>query len=421
VVKEKLKLGYKETEIGIIPEDWNIRNILENSILKARIGWQGLTTEEYLRSGNFYLVCGTDFDNGRINWDNCFFINKERYMKDTNIQLDKGDVLITKDGTIGKIAYIDKLLLPATLNSGVFVVRPKNKNYDSKYLFYLISSNYFTKFLNKLKAGSTISHLYQKDFSSFDLLLPPTIEEQSAIAKVLTDNDKLIELLDLLIEKKKNIKIGIMQKLLAGKTESTNSTKKGVKKTLKQIIQIPVSDGPHLTPNFISKGIPFLSVNNIVNNKINLSNLRYISEEDHKVFSKKCKPNKGDILMGKAATVGTIAINELDFEINIWSPLALIRIKKQFNTRFIYYCFQSSFVQKQILFYTNSSSQGNIGMGDIEKLEFKIPPREKQDFITDILSDIDEEIEKIEEKREKLKLIKIGLMQQLLTGRIRLK
>ena len=130
------KQGYKFTEeFGYIPEDWDILNIIETSILKARIGWQGLTTAEYLKSGDYYLVTGTDFFNGKIDWDNCNYVDKNRYEQDKNIQIKEGDILITKDGTIGKVAYIDNILKPTTLNSGIFVVRPKEKNYNTKYLY----------------------------------------------------------------------------------------------------------------------------------------------------------------------------------------------------------------------------------------------------------------------------------------------
>ena len=150
---------FKKTELGEVPEDWRFEKISDNSVLKGRIGWQGLTTAEYRQKGEFHLVTGTDFKNGKIDWKNCVYVDKERYSQDTNIQLKKDDVLVTKDGTIGKIAYIDILLQPATLNSGVFVIRPIDKAYFPLFLYYILCSDYFVKFLNKLKAGSTINHL----------------------------------------------------------------------------------------------------------------------------------------------------------------------------------------------------------------------------------------------------------------------
>jgi len=175
-----------------------------------------------------------------------------------------------------------------------------------------------------------------------------------------------------------------------------------------------------LTPEFVKNGIPFLSVNNLVDNKIDFTDLRQISIKDHEFFSRKCKPEKNDILLGKAASVGKIAVVETDFEFNIWSPIAMIRLKKNISSMFVYYSFQSRPLLNQINYFTNASSQGNIGMGDIEKLKITLPPSDEQTCIATILSDMDREIDALEKKLSKTKNLKQGLMQQLLTGKIRL-
>ncbi|MBD2269379.1 restriction endonuclease subunit S [Anabaena sp. FACHB-1391] len=197
---------------------WVNINIFDTSILKARIGWQGLTTAEYLKNGDYFLITGTDFFDGRIKWETCFYVDEKRYSQDKNIQLKREDVLITKDGTIGKIAYIDILPIPATLNSGVFVIRPKSDIYLPLYFYYVLYSSYFSNFLRKLQAGSTIAHLYQKDFIGFNFPVPKSLEEQKAIAEILTDIDKEIEALEKKRDKYKTIKQGMMQELLTGKT-----------------------------------------------------------------------------------------------------------------------------------------------------------------------------------------------------------
>ncbi|RZB35174.1 MAG: type I restriction enzyme, S subunit [Desulfobacteraceae bacterium Eth-SRB1] len=212
-----IKTGYKQTEVGVIPEDWGIKSIVENSTMKARIGWQGLTVAEYLKNGDYFLITGTDFVDRKIKWDTCHYVNKVRYVQDKNIQIRVGDILITKDGTIGKVAYVDSLPLNATLNSGVFVIRPKDNAYNPLYLFYIFNSSFFRDFLNKLVAGSTINHLYQKDFVSFQIPLPPTKAEQTAIATALNDADALITQSGKLIAKKRAIKQGAMQELLKPK------------------------------------------------------------------------------------------------------------------------------------------------------------------------------------------------------------
>ncbi len=218
MVSDKIiKKDYKQTEIGVIPSDWVVKKLANVASLKARIGWQGLTTAEYKDSGEYYLITGTDFKNGFIDWESCHYIEKVRYNQDKNIQIKEHDVLVTKDGTIGKVALINRISKPATLNSGVFVIRPFKNEFFPEYFYYLLLSEVFYKFLVQLSAGSTINHLYQKDFVNFSFQAPSNITEQTAIATVLSDMDAEIEKLEQKLDKYRQIKTGMMQKLLIGK------------------------------------------------------------------------------------------------------------------------------------------------------------------------------------------------------------
>lgn len=209
--------NYKQTEIGLIPEDWEVKNINKECTIKARIGWQGLKSTEYLDSGDYILVTGTDFDSGFINWNSCSYVTKWRFDQDKNIQIKQGDILITKDGTIGKVAFLNEIPMQGTLNSGVFVIRPKNSDkIDSVFLSLIFKSIWFDSFLEQITSGSTIVHLYQKDFVKFNFPLPSK-EEQNAIANVLSSMDKEIETLNTKLEKYRNLKIAMMQQLLTGK------------------------------------------------------------------------------------------------------------------------------------------------------------------------------------------------------------
>ncbi len=198
-----------------IPKEWKTQQLGKNSSLKGRIGWQGLTTSEYLVTGNYHLVTGTDFKNGKIDWENCVYVNKDRYIQDPNIQLKNADILVTKDGTIGKIAFVSLPKKPATLNSGVFVIRPIDNQYRPLFLYYILFSDYFEKFLNKLKAGSTINHLYQKNFVGFKFPIP-TLAEQTKIASILSGVDAYIQKNQEYKKKLEELKKGLMQKLLTG-------------------------------------------------------------------------------------------------------------------------------------------------------------------------------------------------------------
>ena len=197
--------------------EWEVKRLGDSALLKARIGWQGLTTAEYLSSGNYFLVTGTEFDSGYIAWNNCHFVDEKRYKQDKYIQLRPRDILVTKDGTIGKVALVTDLPGQATLNSGIFVIRPLDNAFNPEFFYYLLCSQVFSEFLGQLAAGSTINHLYQKDFVSFSYQKPPTIEEQAAIANILNGIDSELIALKTCLNKTRAIKQGMMQQLLTGK------------------------------------------------------------------------------------------------------------------------------------------------------------------------------------------------------------
>lgn len=171
--------------IGNIPADWEIKKIKYIATLKGRIGWQGLTSDEYTDEGA-YLITGTDFNNGGINWETCVHVPMKRWEEAKDIQIENGDLLITKDGTVGKVAIVDGLDSPCSLNSGVLRISTIN-GYDRRFLFWVLQSEVFwTWYLNKTAGNSTILHLYQGDFAEFNYAIPP-LPEQRAIATFLDD------------------------------------------------------------------------------------------------------------------------------------------------------------------------------------------------------------------------------------------
>lgn len=193
---------YKESGvpwIGEVPKDWQIPVLKRTTYIKGRIGWQGLTSEEYRSDGKYHLITGTDFDNGKIRWERCWYVDKARYLEDENIQLCEDDVLITKDGTIGKIAIVENMPSKATLNSGVFVTRPFKKQYLQRFMFWVLNSDLFPEFIEYSKVGTTIAHLYQKTFERFIYPLP-SLSEQRRITAYL---DKTCSAIDVAIETKR--------------------------------------------------------------------------------------------------------------------------------------------------------------------------------------------------------------------------
>ena len=190
--------------IGDIPSSWNTKRIKYLAQLKGRIGWQGLTSDEYTDVGPF-LITGVDFSNGGINWENCVHITEERWAVAPEIHIKNGDLLITKDGTVGKVAIVEKLQGKASLNSGVLLVKTSD-DHNKKFLYWtLLSEEFWTWFRLKNAGNSTIVHLYQNDFAEFSYAFPD-VTEQKAIADYLdkecaqidsiaADLEKQIELL----------------------------------------------------------------------------------------------------------------------------------------------------------------------------------------------------------------------------------
>ena len=174
-------------------DDWEQRKLVDIATMHARIGWQNLRTSEFLDDGDYYLITGTDFKDGRIDFSSCHYVAKERYDQDKNIQIHNGSILITKDGTLGKVAYISGLNKPATLNAGVFNVVIKANDVDEKYLYHYLAGPFLMDYVSKRATGGTIKHLNQNILVDFPVVLP-SYDEQKKIGETLQDLDNLITL-----------------------------------------------------------------------------------------------------------------------------------------------------------------------------------------------------------------------------------
>ena len=177
-----------------ITSSWEQRKLSELTSMHARIGWQNLRTSEFLDSGNYMLITGTDFNDGAINFSTCHYVERERYEQDRNIQIHNGSILITKDGTLGKVAYVQGLSMPATLNAGVFNVQIKDaNNVDEKYLFQYLKAPFLMDYVDKKATGGTIKHLNQSILVDFPVILPQR-SEQTLIGAFFLQLDNLITL-----------------------------------------------------------------------------------------------------------------------------------------------------------------------------------------------------------------------------------
>lgn len=214
------KKGTKQSELGEIPEDWVIKILSEISTMHGRIGWQGLKQEEFtFNDRQPFLITGMNFKDGSIRWDEVYHIAEDRYEMDKNIQLQVGDILMTKDGTIGKLLYVNHIPSPgkATLNSHLLVFRPKQNTYKPAFLYYLMKTEVLDKHIEINKSGSTFFGITQAAMSKLRVYMP-SIEEQTAIATILSDMDEELQALEQRLSKTRQIKQGMMQELLTGKT-----------------------------------------------------------------------------------------------------------------------------------------------------------------------------------------------------------
>lgn len=162
--------------------------------IKGRIGWKGLKKNEYLPHSDYRIINGESLTDDGIDWSKAGYITKERYDESPEIMLQEGDILVSKDGTIGKIGYITSLDAPTTVASGIFVIRNLNpKLIDTRFIYNFLCSKRFKDFITMRTEGSVIPHLYQKDFVELDFPLPP-IDEQKRIVSILDTISSKIDL-----------------------------------------------------------------------------------------------------------------------------------------------------------------------------------------------------------------------------------
>jgi type I restriction enzyme S subunit len=250
--------------------DWEQRRLGEIATMNARIGWQNLRTSEFLDNGDYMLITGTDFKDGAIDYSNIHYVEKERFEQDKKIQISNGSILITKDGTLGKVAYVEGLTMPATLNAGVFNVRVKeNLVVDRKYLFHYLKAPFLLKFADQRSTGGTIKHLNQNVLVEFPIPLP-RLEEQYKIAGLLSSLDTTITLHQDKLNHLKRLKHAFLQQMFPKIEEKIPSMRfahfreEWEKFTLKDVIVSEIkgkaksemvgTETPYLETNYLNGG-----------------------------------------------------------------------------------------------------------------------------------------------------------------------
>ena len=185
-------LQFQESEFGLIPIHWELPKLGNILYIKGRIGWKNLRKSDYTKEG-YAIFTGKMFIGDKVDWMEAERIPKDRYDESPEIILKKNDILLTKDGTIGKVAFIYELKEPATIASHIFLIRSETDQLLQRYLFYFFISPYFQQLVETRIEGSVVPALYQRDIVDLRMPLPP-IKEQNWIVKVLDKITRKIEL-----------------------------------------------------------------------------------------------------------------------------------------------------------------------------------------------------------------------------------
>ena len=385
----EIKQGYKQTDVGVIPEDWGVCRI--GKVLSICHGRSQKNVEVTIGK---YPILATG---GKIGETNTYLYNKP-------------SVLVGRKGTINKPQYIDK---PFWTVDTLFYSDIKCDNLP-KYLFYKFCLIDWQKY----NEASGVPSLSSKTIESIQIPLPKPAE-QKVIAEALSDVDGLIESLEELVAKKQDIKTATMQQLLTGKKRLLGFDGEWEVRSLGQLCH-EINDGTHYTPKYVDNGVPFYSVENVTAN--NFSDTKFISEKEHYELIKRCKPEKGDILLTRIGSIGDTQIIDWEVNASIYVSLALLKINQLVDERYIY-CY-TKFHQFQKDIETRSlmnATPKKINMGDIKDVPILCPPTlPEQTAIATILSDMDADIEVLEEQLTKTRSLKSGMMQELLTGNTRL-
>lgn len=425
--------------IGEIPSDWNTKRIKYMANLKGRIGWQGLTSDEYQDDGA-YLITGVDFADGGIDWKNCVHVPMRRWEEAKDIQIQNGDLLITKDGTIGKVAIVSAMPGETSLNSGVLRIMPI-EGYSKRFLYWVIKSSEFWNWFNFRNAGnSTIIHLYQGDFAEF-LYAFPDYDEQESIATYLDEHcgelDKIISNLTSQIGTLKAYKKSLITETVTkGLNKSISMKNSNVEwigtipehwniKKIKHIAKIKTGTTPDGNDGIIyddnDKGIRWFTPGDLSEEKFILNQSeKSITYDSIKRYGITPYSSNSILLVAIGATIGKVGFS---MESSYSNQQITAIMPYDMNPKYLTYVLVAAnqYIKDNALFTTlpimNNQYIGNI--------KVTVPPNEVQDDITSYLDQKCQEIDSIIHIKEnllsKMEHYKESIIFEFITGKKRIK
>ena len=429
--------------VGTIPANWEINKIKYISTLKGRIGWQGLTSEEYTNEGA-YLITGTDFEKGSINWDTCVHVPMRRWEEARDIQIENGDLLITKDGTIGKVAIVKNMPGKTSLNSGVLRIMPI-EGYSRRFLYWVIQSEEFWNWFNYKNAGnSTIIHLYQGDFAEFVYAFPNYAEQESIadyldmhcakLDSIISDLEQQIETLQ---KYKKSLITEAVTKGLDKSAPMKDSGIEWIGKVpetwdIKRIKYISALITKGATPDDISfiedelHPIRFIKAENIQNGKLHQEPEFFITTADNVTLQRAILRDKDILFVIAGATIGKVAKMRAELmPCNLNQAVCLIRMKASQCPDYYNYVLQSNITSVVINLLTVQAAQPNLSMGNIANIKVPVPLLEDQIVIAEFLDakckQIDDTLAIKQSQLETMRAHKTSLIYEYVTGKKRVK
>ena len=415
----------KQTEIGLIPDDWKV--IKFGDKVDIFRGGSPRPIERYITT-NAYGINWIKIGDVRPN-DKYIRQTEEKIIpegKSRSREVKKGDFILSNSMSFGR-PYI--LNIDGCIHDGWLTIQNYSESFDKEFLYYLLGSDEVFKQYVQMAAGSSVQNLNKEKVADLQLKVPP-LPEQQRIAKALSDVDALISTTEKLIQKKKNIKQGAMQELLTGKkrlpgfakSTRTKMTELGEipedweVKTLGEIGYFIGGGTPDTNKIEYWKGsIPWISSSDISKNNIkDIFQTRFITETAIKNSATKICP-KNTILIVSRVGVGKLAISKK--EVCTSQDFSNLVCMQQ-NVEFVAYQLLP-IMQKKSNDAQGTSIKG-ITTEEIKNMKIALPPKEEQTAIANVLSSMDKEIETLNTKLEKYRNLKTAMMQQLLTGKIRL-
>ncbi|MBF0273322.1 MAG: restriction endonuclease subunit S [Magnetococcales bacterium] len=404
--------GYKQTEVGVIPEDWDAVPMHK---IASEIGDGLHGTPVYSSNGAYYFVNGNNLRNGRlVITDDTRTVDYSEYKKNRK-NLNNQSILMSINGTIGNLAFFE----------GEAVVLGKSAAYlnvqsevDKRFVYFsLQAENVKRQFFDGL-TGSTIGNLGLTTIRNAKVPFPPIQDEQRSIATALSDVDALLTKLDQLIAKKRNLKQAAMQQLLTGQTRLPGFEGEWEVKRLGDVAEI-ISGGTPKTnePSYWNGALNWCTPSDITGckGKYITSTERTISALGLNNSGARLLP-PGALLLCSRATIGEIKIAATEICTN--QGFKSLICNHGVDNDFLYHKILT--MKQQMVERSFGSTFLEISKSNLSSLEVLIPSYSEQTAIATVLSDMDAEITTIETRRDKTRALKQGMMQELLTGRIRL-